>query len=196
MKFEKNKKDLRVIKSRIAIKKSFLELLRHNSIERITINKICELAEINRMTFYNHYEDKYDLFIDCLNDIKKEISETYKIHTQDIEIKANPTKCIMIAIRLILDKCDEYKDILLSIATNEENSMVLYIIRNLVEKDFLNLLNKEQIKPLIKYPIPIFSSFITWGISGAMFYWLTHQEEYTKKEFLDVIEKILFNDIS
>ncbi|MCI8993890.1 MAG: TetR/AcrR family transcriptional regulator [Eubacterium sp.] len=55
------KTDLRVIKTREAIKRSFLACLCEHKFEEISIKTITQKAKINRSTFYKHYEDKYDL---------------------------------------------------------------------------------------------------------------------------------------
>lgn len=54
-------KDIRVQKTRKSIEDAFLNLLKENSFENITIKDICEHAMISRSTFYSHYKDKYDL---------------------------------------------------------------------------------------------------------------------------------------
>ena len=51
------------------IQSTFLELLKEKQISRITIREICEIANINRSTFYRHYEDIYAL----MQDIQKNI---------------------------------------------------------------------------------------------------------------------------
>jgi AcrR family transcriptional regulator len=45
----------------MVIKESLLRLLAEKPIQRITITEICELAQINRATFYTHYRDAFDL---------------------------------------------------------------------------------------------------------------------------------------
>lgn len=40
---------------------SFKELAKKNSIEKITIKEITDLAGVIRPTFYNHFQDKYEL---------------------------------------------------------------------------------------------------------------------------------------
>ena len=37
------------------------ELMKHKPIDKIRVTEICELAEIQRPTFYYHFKDKYDL---------------------------------------------------------------------------------------------------------------------------------------
>ena len=52
----------RQTQSKAKIKAAITELLLKNSdFNSITIRKITEKAQVNRSTFYLHYQDKYDL---------------------------------------------------------------------------------------------------------------------------------------
>ncbi len=70
--------DLRVIKTKKNIRDAFLELRKKHSIEEIKVNILCEKAMVNKTTFYNHYQDIYQLSeeleteaVDCfLNNFK------------------------------------------------------------------------------------------------------------------------------
>lgn len=53
--------DLRIQKTRAAIKNAFLELRRKKPIEKITVTELSRIAEINKATFYLHYSDIYSL---------------------------------------------------------------------------------------------------------------------------------------
>ncbi|SFI38086.1 transcriptional regulator, TetR family [Paenibacillus sp. UNC496MF] len=55
------KLDRRVVKTREAINKAFLELFAEKEFQQITINDISDRANVNRGTVYLHYADKYDL---------------------------------------------------------------------------------------------------------------------------------------
>ena len=48
-------------KSQEKIEKTFLQLIQKKNIEEISVSTICELAELNRSTFYANYIDIYDL---------------------------------------------------------------------------------------------------------------------------------------
>lgn len=72
------KNDRRTRYTKQVIKDSLQELLRTTPIEQITVKSLCEKAEINRATFYNHYEtltvlmeeleyETYKSFMDLLN---------------------------------------------------------------------------------------------------------------------------------
>lgn len=53
--------DLRIQKTKKSIKNAFIELRAKKPLEKITVKELCELACINKSTFYSHYEDIYNL---------------------------------------------------------------------------------------------------------------------------------------
>ena len=53
--------DLRVKKTKRAIRSAFYELIKEKPLEKITVTEIAARAEINKTTFYAHYETVYDL---------------------------------------------------------------------------------------------------------------------------------------
>ncbi|MGV2940267.1 TetR/AcrR family transcriptional regulator [Mesobacillus sp. LC4] len=57
--------------TRMVLRESLMDLLKNKPISNITIKEICELADINRSTFYSHYSSQYDL----LNAIEEEFIE-------------------------------------------------------------------------------------------------------------------------
>lgn len=59
--------DTRAAHTKQALRDAMLSLLQSHDFEIITSNEICRAAGISRSTFYIHYEDKYDLMVDCLN---------------------------------------------------------------------------------------------------------------------------------
>ena len=65
------KNDRRIRRTRAAIQSAFLKLIFEKDINKITIKELCERADINKSTFYLHYQDIYDLE----EQIEEEISE-------------------------------------------------------------------------------------------------------------------------
>ena len=53
--------DLRIKKTKRAIRSAFYELIKEKPLEKITVTEIAARAEINKATFYAHYETIYDL---------------------------------------------------------------------------------------------------------------------------------------
>lgn len=53
--------DARVRYTRRVIQETFVELLREMPLNKVTVKEICRRGELNRVTFYLHYADPYDL---------------------------------------------------------------------------------------------------------------------------------------
>ena len=55
------KTDVRTRFTKKVIVEAFLSLLREKSLSKITVKEVCEIADINRSTFYKYYLDCFDL---------------------------------------------------------------------------------------------------------------------------------------
>ncbi|MBR1583848.1 MAG: hypothetical protein IJ663_08910 [Spirochaetales bacterium] len=66
--------DARVRYTKRVIKESFLSLLREKPVNKITVKEVCELAELNRATFYSHYSDCFAL----MDNIEQELLEAFE----------------------------------------------------------------------------------------------------------------------
>lgn len=55
------KTDARVRYTRMRIREAFLACLAEKPVSKITVKELCDMAEINRATFYKHYADPFDL---------------------------------------------------------------------------------------------------------------------------------------
>jgi AcrR family transcriptional regulator len=74
------KTDLRVIKTRKAIKDTFKEMVMEMDASKITIKELTDRAQIHRKTFYLHYTSIEALY----EDILKEMTEQYFKKIDDI----------------------------------------------------------------------------------------------------------------
>ena len=61
------------------INQTVFELLNDYHFDEITVQKICDAAEINRSTFYRYFQDKYDLLY-SLTEYMKEALDLDSLH--------------------------------------------------------------------------------------------------------------------
>ena len=54
---EKTAHNRRTAYTKTAIRRTFFELLEEKDFDRISVREICQRADINRSTFYRHYDD-------------------------------------------------------------------------------------------------------------------------------------------
>ncbi len=61
------------------LKEALLTLMREKPVNRITVKEICELAEINRATFYAHYSDCFALLESIENELIEAFEQSLKL---------------------------------------------------------------------------------------------------------------------
>ncbi|MEI3163606.1 MAG: TetR/AcrR family transcriptional regulator [Lachnospirales bacterium] len=121
------KTDLRIIKSKNAIKNAFLDLMEEKGYANITITDIAKRAMINRKTFYIHFETKEALYNSISNELLSILSPTLN-KLQNLEGKEQRQYVINMLLHF-----KEHKDIF------------NILIKDKTNPDFLNKL-KEKLK--------------------------------------------------
>ncbi len=121
------KTDLRIIKSKNAIKNAFLDLMEEKGYANITITDIAKKAMINRKTFYIHFETKEALYNSISNELLSILSPTLN-KLQNLEGKEQRQYVINMLLHF-----KEHRDIFNILVKDKTNP------------DFLNKL-KEKLK--------------------------------------------------
>ncbi|MGH8878294.1 MAG: TetR/AcrR family transcriptional regulator [Stackebrandtia sp.] len=79
--------DPRVARTRSSLQHALMELAREHQLDDITVADITNRAEVNRSSFYLHYNDKETLLADALESAVDEMSkrlETSTIHSGEV----------------------------------------------------------------------------------------------------------------
>lgn len=74
--------DLRIKKTEKSIRRAFYQLIQEKPIEKITVRELSEIAEINKTTFYAHYDTIYDL----IEKLEQETIESIVEHLDDCKL--------------------------------------------------------------------------------------------------------------
>lgn len=110
--------DLRVIKTKKNIRDAFLELRKKHTLDEIKVNALCEKAMVNKTTFYNHYQDIYELS----EELETEVLDDFLNNFKDIDKMLTDSDCFINGMHaaleaendmlriLFMDKLDELVD--------------------------------------------------------------------------------------
>ena len=67
--------DRRITKSKKALRDALIELMEERGFEGFTVNDLCERADLNRGTFYNHFHDKDELLATLEDEVLADLDE-------------------------------------------------------------------------------------------------------------------------
>ncbi|UOE94703.1 TetR-like C-terminal domain-containing protein [Alkalihalobacillus sp. LMS39] len=80
------KLDRRKKYTRMVLKDSLISLLKQKQISAITVKELCQVADVNRSTFYAHFTDPYDLLHKIEEEFIADMYETlcqYNFHKEE-----------------------------------------------------------------------------------------------------------------
>lgn len=187
---EKNKKDLRIVKTENLLYSTLLNLLKEKTFEEIKVSDICSKALINRSTFYAHYNDKYELVVEFLNTLKTELSKAIEENAQDINTK----EYYMEMLALVMTHIEEKKDIYQGILINNRNSIVMDILLDVITDDVNKRLEQNSNKTG-KIPSKVISNFYIGAVTSLCIEWLKNTKEYTKEDIINYLNLLIPNNI-
>ena len=74
-----NKSESKYFNTAIKMDKAFLALLEEKDFEYITVKELCKRADVNRSTFYLHYENMTDLLAESIEYMYDDFLSYFKI---------------------------------------------------------------------------------------------------------------------
>lgn len=97
-----NKSESKYFNTAVRFDKALLSLLEKKPFEYITISEICEKAEINRSTFYLHYENTGDLLKETTAYVLDNFNSYFSIDAESITAKF--TNCELEDLKFVNEK--------------------------------------------------------------------------------------------
>ncbi|MDW4542565.1 TetR/AcrR family transcriptional regulator C-terminal domain-containing protein [Staphylococcus saprophyticus] len=184
--------DRRVRKTKQAIKNAFIKLLNKKDLEKITIQDITELADINRGIFYLHYEDKYILFSDIEDEYISDLADDmlfYKDMTKGLNIEAFAkvfSEKVLKNIMVYINKNIEFYQIIFKL---ERKSHIEEKISELKFENMSKNVNDDH--SISGIPLDYFHSYVF----GATISFIKHWVQDTNRKEPDIVVGYLFKII-
>lgn len=145
--------DGRVRYTKMVIRQSFLFLLKEQAIDKITVADVCRLAEINRATFYRHYDNQYSILYELELDLLNQAPPPQAEHS--------PGEAMAAAVQGLYEKQEEWKTLL---ASGADPSLFAKLYRFLEER-LPWLEGGEGDQPVHR--------FLLHGLSGLLLDWMS-----------------------
>lgn len=186
--FMEKKCDLRVIKTKNLIYSTLMDLMKEKTFEEIQVSDICNRALINRSTFYAHYEDKYELLVDFINNLKEEFVAKLSKNRNNLDTRDYYIELI----KVFLDYVEDKKDIYSLIMLKNRNSIMMDILLSVVNDDVIKRVKSDEINT--KIPGNIIAKFYLGGVINLGVEWLKDDNKYTKEDIIKYLDILIPDD--
>lgn len=186
------KTDRRIVRTKKVIREALTDLIEEKGFELITVRDLTEKADINRGTFYLHYQDKYDLLkksedelIEGLKDFIHEINPSIILQSN---LQNEPLPFLVKLFGYIEENARFMKLILGPNGNPSFQDRIKQFMRaNFIEK-IMKDLNKEQ----LLVPMEYLMSYVTAAHLGVIQQWLASDTKQTPREMALILMKISF----
>ncbi|HBN85307.1 MAG TPA: TetR/AcrR family transcriptional regulator [Clostridiales bacterium] len=168
------------------LKESLMTLLKEKPAPDITVKDLCELADINRGTFYYHYTDIFDMIKKVEEDFFNEFNELIQPMKASVPPEGDPY-LMLTKVFSFFDKHEEWSQIMLG--PNGDMSFIRRL-KNLVDEKCSSLW-KEVGLALNPHEYELFNSFIINGYIGLLETWLKTGRKQKPEEMAGFVTKII-----
>src|SRR5574344_572869 len=142
-----NKTDLRVVKTEKSIRAAFVELIVSKGYKNIKIKDICDKAEINRNTFYLHYNSKEDLVDSIVDELTEQFLEDAGIKNRKFLYYNDKTMEAMFVA--LLNNLESNKKVLKAVANDQSLSGYLDKFMNAIKDTMMHFVDFSQFRSRI-----------------------------------------------
>lgn len=184
------KSNRQILRSKNLIENAVIELLKKKRIDQITVKNLCELCNINRGTFYNHYVDIYDLMNQLENNLVNELeSNLSKYSLEQLNKDSLPL------FKDILEFIDKKAYIVTILFRENEDSLFLDKIINLFKTRAVQSWGIIYSK-LTKKNYDYFLEYAIHGCLGIIKKWLNDGRKENPNDLALLLENIVLNGIN
>ncbi|WP_145146197.1 TetR/AcrR family transcriptional regulator [Paenibacillus xylanexedens] len=178
--------DRRIKKSKAALKDALIHLMQKHPFKEISITDIVQRADLNRGTFYRHYQYKEDLFNEIINDVIQDLVTSFRKPYQDkeeFEVNLMPSSAITI-FEHVHQHAQFYTLVVKSEASSNFQRMICDVLRDLALQDLNHIF-----PPHINHEI--LASYQSHAIFGMIMEWIRqefrHSPAYMAGELFKII---------
>ncbi len=188
-----NKNESKYFKTALRMNNALLQLLDKKDFAFITVKEICQIAEVNRSTFYLHYETTYDLLMECVENISKDFFSRFNVTKEDIEksIHSSDTKELFLMtpnyLLPYLDFIKDYKKVF-KVIYNHSDTFGSTIYKGFYNNIFSPILERFAVpQKEHKYIM----EFYIKGVMGIIMEWVNNDCNIDKEEVISIINRCI-----
>ena len=154
--------------------------MKEKSIHHVSIKEICQGADINRSTFYRHYNTQYDLYDDIIEDVAVDIENIYKVCAE----KGFNTVVFLTQIFEYIEKNREKFLVILS----DKGSVSIGEAYTRITARFINRDNMSELGTYIV-------QFISAGMTSILWTWLNKENRRPAKDVATLFHTIMMHGL-
>ncbi len=187
-----DKQDRRIRRTRRLLCDAMLALLVERNYEEITVQEITTHADLNRATFYHHFNHKDELLSTALEDRFDELVASFGDLPPGKAIWNDRTPDLL-TFRHVAEHADLYKVLL----SDRGMGHVIYRIINYIARYTQNrLITSHDRRTTPRIPEPLIAQHIAGSLFAMLSWWVANNMPYSPEEMAEMIHILCTNGVA
>ena len=187
------KEDLRVRKTKKALSDAFISLLQEKRFEEITINELCEKAEIRRATFYKHYTDKFHF----LARFTRSLRDQFDVSFWDSDKPDTTPEYYVEYVRNAIKYIDKHDDVVSNILKSDLFPTMMTVIIEQNYRDTKEHLERSVAAGMqLKAPVDTAAAMLAGGVATSLYIWLLGGKKKSGDELAEEIGAMIRTNVT
>ncbi len=188
MTINKTRNDRRVTRTIRSIEQSLIHLLKSRHISKITVTELCNLADINRKTFYTYYESVDQVLAKINKDIIYELRSQIELLKSKLQLP-HVKDLIELINQLLNENIQLINELLLIDELDELEHNIILVIKEAI----IDMLNHSKVQDDHYRMFAV--EYISNGVVGLYIQWFSDQENIPLSSIGDFIDGLLTSNI-
>ncbi|ULT58255.1 TetR/AcrR family transcriptional regulator [Neobacillus drentensis] len=187
--------DRRIIKSKKAMKDALVSLMQEKDFKDITISDIVISADLNRGTFYKHYQYKEDILNEIIDEVITNLIESYREPYKNIDMfEVNNLTTSAIKIFDHVSKYANFYSLIFQTDTlNGFERKLCTVLKDLALNDLIDCSPNRSINS------ELYASYQAYAILGLIIEWVTggfkYSSSYMAEQLLEILKHNQINSL-
>lgn len=172
--------DKRVKNTTKALKQTLFDMLEQMPLSKITVTSLCKQAGVNRVTFYHHFADVYDMISQI------EISYVEELKDYNFKFTQNGKVNFLWIVRFV----KKYSDFYRVVFNNNIQTKLLDEMYAELKKEYCAVFGKKDIE---QTKLEYMFTFLESGASGILKKWVRGGMAESEEYIADLISEIFIS---
>ena len=179
--------DRRIRKSQKSLKDALLTLMQTKDFKNISITDLVQLADLNRGTFYKHYQDKEELLEEIIDEVIQDLTASYRAPYENLTV-FEMNKLTASAIKIF-----EHVETYANFYTLLGKSNILTGLQTRVCDELIQLISQDLSNNLSSTKInsKLIASYQAYAIWGMITEWIdsefSYPADYMAQQLLEIL---------
>ena len=179
--------DRRALRTRQTLSHALIALIQEKLYDAITVQDLCERANVGRSTFYAHYQDKDDLLASNFSEVMKNLSQPFAERGGQLIFPLAP----------MFEHTQSHQDLYRALLWGGGINVLMRAGQKQWSEQithYMEAVLQDGRQPAV--PIPMLAAYMAGSLHTLLFWWLEHKQPYSPEQMDEIFQQLVMPGVN